>query len=166
MRSVKNPDLSPPATAAARTWVGAVLALAVVVFLVGGGAGNFRPVSRDLVTEDTPIPVGLSPEGVQEAPPTEFRWTPGGEDADLTQLVLYRADRKRLWQSAPLRGAELEVPLSAYEHIPAGETLYCRVREVRRGKPRATSALVAFWFRVDLKGRGPGEGVRTDIMRQ
>lgn len=166
MRSVNDSDPSPRTTVTARTWVGATLALAVAVFLLGGGAGNFRPVSRDLVTEDTTIPVGVSPEGVQDTPPTRFRWTPGGEDVDLTQLILYRADRKRLWQSAPLRGAELEVPLSAYEHIPAGETLYWRVREVRRGKPRATSAFVAFWFQADLKGRGPGDGVRTDIMRQ
>jgi len=143
-----------------------VLGLAAAILVLGGGPGNFRPVDRDLVSEDTPLPVGIEPEGVQDTPPTKFRWEPGGDDVELTQLLLYRSDRKRLWQSAPIRGAELEIPLSAYKHVPAGETLYWRVREVRRGKARASSAFVAFWFQKDLRGLGPGEGVLTDILRQ
>jgi hypothetical protein len=149
-----------------RTWIASVLLLAAAVFAVGGGATAFRPLSRDLVPADTPVPVGIEPDGVCEAPPAKFRWTPGGDDAELSQLLVYRGDLKRLWQSAPVRGAEIEIPLSAYADIPAGETLYWRVREVRRGKARATSALVAFWYQVDLAGRKPGEGVHTDFLRQ
>jgi predicted phage tail protein len=167
MTAVTDPTSSrPPNAPVVRTWGVAVLLLAAAIFVLGGGATNFRPVSRDLVAEDTPIPVGIEPEGVQDTPPTVFRWTPGGDDVDLTQLILYRADKKRLWQSAPTRAAELEVPLEAYRHIPAGETLYWRVREVRRGKARAASAFVAFWFQIDLQGKGPGETPHTDIMRQ
>ena len=147
-------------------WSAALLVLAAGVFVLGGGVTSFRPVSRDLVTADTPLPVPLEPKGEQDAPPTKFRWTKGGDDVDLAQLLLYRANQKRLWQSAPTRGSELEVPLSAYEHVPAGETISWRVREVRRGKARASSALAEFSFRVDIQGRGPGEGVVTDVLRQ
>jgi hypothetical protein len=143
-----------------------VLVTAAAIFLLGGGATNFRPVPRDLVAPDTPLPVGLEPEGVHDTPPTMFRWTPGGQDVDLSQLLLYRGNRSRIWQSAPVQGSELEIPLAAYQDIPAGETLYWRVREVRRGKARASSARVAFWYQLDSQGRGPGEGVVTDILRQ
>jgi hypothetical protein len=149
-----------------RTWIAAGLLLAAAVFVVGGGASNFRPLPRDLVPEDTPVPVGIEPEGVCEVPPAKFRWTPGGDDVELSQLLVYRGDLKRLWQSAPVRGAEIEIPVSAYKDIPAGETLHWRVREVRRGKARATSALVSFWYQTDLEGRKPGEGVHTDFLRQ
>jgi hypothetical protein len=150
----------------ARTWIWACLALAAAIFVLGGGATNFLPLPRDLVPADTPVPVGVEPQGVCDVPPTKFRWKPGGDDVDLTQLLVYRADLKRLWQSAPVAGFEIEIPISAYTDIPAGETLYWRVREVRRGKARATSALVAYWFQIDLAGRKPGEGVHTDFLRQ
>jgi hypothetical protein len=159
------PDASP-AAGVSRTWIAAVLLLAAAIFVLGGGATSFRPLPHDLVPADTPVPVGIEPEGVCDAPPTKFRWKPGGEDVELSQLLVYRNDLKRLWQSAPVRGSEVEIPASAYTDIPAGETLYWRVREVRRGKARATSALVAFWYQIDLAGRKPGEGVHTDFLRQ
>lgn len=166
MRDVNDPNSPATPDPSIRAWSVAILALAAAILVLGGGVANFRPVSRDLVSPDTPIPVGIEPEGVQDTPPTEFRWTPGGDDVDLAQLILYRGDRKRLWQSAPIRGSDFEVPLDAYRDIPAGETLYWRVREVRRGKARAAAAFVAFWYQKDLQGRGPGEGVRTDFLRQ
>jgi hypothetical protein len=99
------------------------------------------------------------PLGEVPTPPTRFRWTPGEGEIGLSQVLLFRANLDLLWSSAPLPGGvhELEVPLTLYDGVPAGEKLYWRVREVHLGKPRATSALENFVFEIDSRGFRKGE---------
>jgi hypothetical protein len=63
-----------------------------------------------------------------------------------------------LWSSAPLEGvSELDIPLSAYDGVAAGEAVVWRIREAYDGKPLGSSEYVTFAFRVDNQGYGPGE---------
>ncbi len=146
--------------AAARPWTLVLLAGAAALALGGDVAGNFRPEPSGAVDPDTPLPVPLEPEGELPAPPTVFRWTPGGDDVDLAQVVLFSSNYEVFWQSGPLEGPPLEiVPEEVFAGIPAGEPLAWRVREVARGRPRAASRMVVFSFTVDAHGRPIGESV-------
>jgi hypothetical protein len=148
------PDI--PITAA-RAW-SAVLLVAAVALLVGGGAvDNFRPLPSGAVPADTPLPVLESPRGELPEPPRVFKWTPGGE-RDLSQVTLLRGNLTPLWRSAPTESSELHVdPAVVFAEIPAGGHLYWRVREVRDGKPRATSAVAEFWFVTHVRGQAEGK---------
>lgn len=145
-----------------RVWSGILGGCALLLFLLGGVRENFRPPGAGRPAAEIALPVPLEPEGEYPAPPTTFRWKPGGDGVDLYQVVLHRASFERFWESAPLRGVtELTIPREAYDGIPAGQQLYWRVREVSGGRARATSAYTPFRFRVDSKGYGPGEAPFT-----
>ncbi len=144
--------------AAARLWTVVVLAGAATLALGGDVAGNFAPEPSGAVAPETPLPVPLEPEGELPAPPAVFRWTPGGDDVDLAQIVLFRSNYEVFWQSGPLEGPPLEVaPAEIFAGIPAGEPVAWRVREVAQGRPRAASRMVIFSFEVDTEGRPVGE---------
>ena len=148
-------DLPPAAT---RFWSAVLVGAAVVLVLAGGAFRNFRPEPPARVPADTAIPVIQEPKGQLQTPPTVFRWTPGGTDVDLAQIAIYRGNLEPVWQSSPLQGSSLEVdPHELFEGVAAGEPLYWRVREISRGRPRATSSFAPFSFAVDVHGRGPEE---------
>lgn len=149
--------MTEPSTAA-RPWAFVLLAGAVLVALGGDLAGNFRPEPTGAVPADTPLPIPIEPEGDLPAPPSVFRWTPGGEDVDLAQVVLFRSNYEVFWQSGPLEGPPLTVvPGEVFAGVPAGETLAWRVREVSHGRPRAASGMTVFSFAVDVQGLPVGQ---------
>lgn len=156
-----NADTAPtpaagPGDAGIRFWSAAVLAASVLLFVLGGGLRNLR--NRTTAEPPVSFPVALEPaRGTLPEPPTHFRWTPGREGA-TAQVVLHRRSYEAFWSSAPVVGtSELDVPLSAYDGIAAGELLMWRVREAYDGKPLGSSDYVRFAFRVDNHGYGPGQ---------
>lgn len=144
--------------AAVRMWTVVVLAAAAAVVLGGNARESFRPEPSGAIPADTPLPVLHDPQGDLPAPPSQFAWTPGGNDVDLAQVVLFKSNLEVFWQSGPLSGPPLTVdPAEVFAGIPAGEPLAWRVREVSGGKPRASSDLVVFSFAVDTQGIPAGE---------
>jgi hypothetical protein len=116
---------------------------------------GFRPEPSGAVPSDTKLPVLIEPEGELPNPPKVFRWTPGGTDVDLAQIAIYHTSLEPVWQSAPIHGSSLEIdPAVVFQGIGAGEKLCWRVREVTRGRPRATSAFARFQFDLDARGLG------------
>ncbi len=101
---------------------------------------------------DVGIPQPIEPVGPVDAPPTRFAWTPGGEDVDLSQVIVYGQDMQRIWATAPLDTNVATIPLDAYLGIGAGENCFWRVREIKDGKARAASGMRPFAFRRDLQG--------------
>jgi hypothetical protein len=156
-------DTSGRPSAGAVIAAACVLVAAVLLFFAGGALEGFRPEPSGRIPGDTKLPVGTSPEGELPAPPTVFRWEPGGDDVDLSQVIVFDDRRDRLWQSVPVKGSELTVDV---EHVfamaAAGHVYSWSVREFRAGRPRATSALVQFSFDVDVHGRGIGESMPGD----
>ncbi len=148
--------------------VGAIaLAGAIALLLFGGVRENFRPIAGGRVPEDTPVPVCLEPAGDLEHPPTLFRWTSGGDDVDFAQVLLFDERLNRVWSSAPVTGAELRVESSVFDGLQAGTLCSWSVREVRQGRPRATSALAEFSFEFDTQGRPVGESLPApEILRR
>ncbi|MBZ0268761.1 hypothetical protein K8I85_11435, partial [bacterium] len=137
-----------------------VLVAAVLLLVVGGVVEGFRPLPSGRIPEDTPLPVGEEPQGELPEPPAVFRWEPGGDDVDLSQVIIFDDRRERLWQSVPLTGSELTVDVAhVFDRAAAGHVYSWSVREFRNGRPRATSPLVQFSFDVDVHGRGIGESV-------
>jgi hypothetical protein len=130
---------------------------AVAILVLGGARQNFTPVDPPAVDANRALPELIEPQEIVPSPPTEFRWRPSGPDVEQSQVLLYRADLTRLWSSGPLRDSTLTVPLEVYDGVGAGESCYWRVREVAKGRPLATSALMYFYFEVDLHGHGVGE---------
>ena len=140
-----------------RLWT-AVLVVGAVLLGTAGGLRNFRGAPGTGVPADTPLPVLHEPAGDLPEPPRVFRWTPGGPDVDLSQVTVFRGNLEPWWYSAPLDTCVIEVdPSEVFAGIPAGETVFWRVREVTQGRPRATSALAQLSFALDTGGRGPGE---------
>jgi hypothetical protein len=107
---------------------------------------------QDAARREVGIPQPIEPIGIVDDPPTRFTWTPGGDDVDLSQLIVYGRDMARLWESAPLDTNVAVIPLDAYSGVGAGQTCFWRVREVSDGKARAASAIKVFAFRRDLAG--------------
>ena len=140
-----------------------VLVAAVALFLAGGAMDGFRPVPSGRIPDDTKLPVGIEPQGERPEPPTVFRWEPGGDDVDLSQVIVFDDRRNRLWQSVPIAGNEVVVDAAhVFERAAAGRVYSWSVREFHAGRPRATSALVQFSFDVDVHGRGIGESVPAE----
>jgi hypothetical protein len=149
--------MSDPAATPARLW-SAVLVGAAVLLGVAGVRGNFRGESARGSPSDAPLPALAEPVGELPEPPGVFRWTPSGPEVGLSQVTVFRGNLEPWWYSAPLDTCVIEVdPAEVFAGIPAGETVFWRVREVTDGRPRATSALVQFSFALDAQGRGPGE---------
>jgi hypothetical protein len=133
------------------TLAAAALAFGLFAALRPNGGPDANPV------EPPRQPEPIAPEGTFEEPPLEFRWTPGGDDVDFSQLIVYRDDMNRVWASGPVEGSEVTLPVSVYEGMPAGIPCYWHVREVSAGRPRATSRIAQFEFERDLEGYGPGQ---------
>jgi hypothetical protein len=134
-------------------WFGAALLLAGTVALLGLSARAGRSASdAPPAARAVEIPAAIEPIGAMDEPPTRFVWTPGGDDVELSQLILYGRDMKRIWETGPLDTCVATVPLVAYSGIRAGETCFWRVREVANGKARAASNMQPFAFRRDLAG--------------
>ncbi|MEZ5063702.1 MAG: hypothetical protein R3B81_03155 [bacterium] len=135
-------------------WV--ALPLLAALLLLPAGWRNLRPLAIDV--ESPGIPEIEGPEGTLPVPPREFRWTPGGDDVEWSQVLLYRATFERLWESPPLTEPVFPVdPREVFRGIPAGEEVWWKVREIADGRARAASRLVRFTFEVDAFGHGPGE---------
>jgi len=150
------------AAASVRAWCWASVLAAALLFVVGGGWGNLRgPAGAD--AGEPKLPVAVAPERAEyPTPPTHFEWIPGTPGA-TAQLVLHRMTYEPQWSSAPLEGAsELDIPLSAYDGVGAGQALVWRVREAYDGKPLGSSDYVTFAFRVDSQGYGPGQAPVSD----
>ena len=144
----------------ARFWSAVLLAGAIALALGRGAPDNFRPEPPARMAADTPLPLLEEPQGALPHPPRTFRWTPGGPDVSLAQVMLFRKTLEPFWQSGPVEGPPLEVdPDEVFAGIPAGENLFWRVREVIDGRPRAVSALAEFTFETDTQGRPIGESV-------
>lgn len=157
-----GPDRDRP-TRGGRIAAACVVGAALLLFLFGGAFEGFRPVPSGRVPEDTTLPVGTYPQGELPEPPTIFRWEPGGDDVDLSQVIVFDDRRNRLWQSVPLAGREVAIDAArVFERAAAGRVYSWSVREFRRGRPRATSALVQFSFDVDVHGRGIGESIPAE----
>ncbi len=148
-------------SSAARVWSAVLLAAAL--FLAGGALENFRPLPSGAIPVDTPLPVLETPAGESSEPPSVFRWQAGGADRDLAQVTVFRTNLEPFWSSAPTDSTEIRVdPADVFAGIPAGERLYWRVREVRDGRPRASSALSEFVFTHDVLGRPVGESFSAE----
>lgn len=148
-------DLPPRAT---RLWSAILVGAGVALALFGGALQGFRPEPSGRIPTDAVLPVALEPRGELPAPPTVFRWTPGGDDVDLVQVAIYRSNLEAVWQSSPVQGSSIEVdPREVFEDVAAGEQVSWRVREISRGRARATSAAQVFSFAVDVHGRGPAQ---------
>jgi hypothetical protein len=146
-----------PVEGPTRVWSAVFVVLGILVAALGGAVQGFRPEPSGAVPADTPLPLLGEPQGDLPAPPKVFRWTPGGTDVDLSQVAIYRSTLEPLWQSSPVRGTSIEVdPADVFQGVPAGEQLLWRVREVSRGRPRASSAYGKFKFAVDTRGLGAG----------
>jgi hypothetical protein len=146
--------------APARFWSAILAAAAAGLALAGDALDNFRPEPVWVPPADTSLPVVEAPQGRVPDPPREFRWTPGGEDVDLAQVSIFRKNLNPVWQSGPVARPPVEVvPEEVFAGVAAGEELFWRVREVRDGRPRATSAMASFTFDRDTQGRGPAESV-------
>jgi len=158
------PESGTRAVAGVRTWSWVAVAGAVLLFVLGGGWANLRgPLPTD---GEVRLPVPIVPEtGELPTPPTHFEWIPGTPGA-TAQLVLHKMTYEPLWSSPPLVGvSELDIPLSAYDGVGAGETLVWRVREAYDGRPLGSSEYVRFAFRVDNQGYGPGQApARSDYL--
>ena len=140
-------------------WTGVVVVLALVLG-VPGALRNFRAVERLPDPSTVGLPEPIEPEGELEEPPRVFRWTPGGEDVDFAQVVIYRASYERIWESPPLTEAHFELdPDQAFLGIPPWEECAWKVREVVAGRPRASSRLAMFQFRKDHRGLEAGEAL-------
>lgn len=141
-------------------WVFGLTSGAVALFVAFGAAENLRPEASGRISQDTVLPVSIAPIGELESPPTEFRWTPGGEDVDFSQIVLFDDRLQRIWASPLLREPRLTVdPQQLFRGVVAGRKCGWTVREVYQGRPRATSAIAEFSFATDVKGRGVGESI-------
>jgi hypothetical protein len=136
---------------AERVGAGVVVAAAVILGIV---ALRPSPVESEApqALRDVGIPQPIEPLGPVDDPPTRFVWTPGGEDVDLSQVIVYGKDMQRIWATAPLDTNVATIPLDAYLGIGAGENCFWRVREVKDGKARAASGMRPFAFRRDLAG--------------
>ena len=131
----------------------------MLVALVLGVPGALSLVPEPEVSVEIGIPQPLSPQGDLPIVPSVFRWEPGGDDAEWSQVVIYRGNLERIWQSPLLRRADsYEVdPKLAFLGIPAGEDCFWRVRELVEGQARAISAFGEFKYERDALGYGPGE---------
>jgi hypothetical protein len=157
---VNEPVPTPSVSRAGRAWAVVLGGSALALLLFGGAREGFRPLPSGRIPADTPLPVGIEPSGNLDAPPSVFRWTPGGPDVDFSQVLVFDERFERVWQSAPVADHEIKVdPARVFARVAAGAPLSWSVREVRRGRPRATSAAVAFTFAVDVQGRGIGESL-------
>jgi hypothetical protein len=157
-------ELREPSSGPIRLWSIVLVAAGLLLAWLGGARENFRPEPSGAVPVDTPIPVALEPQGELPEPPKVFRWTPGGTDVDVSQVAIYRSTLEPLWQSRPTHATSLELdPSQVFHGIPAGEELAWRVREVSRGRPRATSAFVKFKFQKNAEGLPVG--ARPNVVR-
>lgn len=136
------------------SWLGIGALLLVSGFLAWSGS---RPVEGSAAApsaapDSVGIPQLIEPIGLVEKPPLVFRWQPGGDDVDYTQLLVYRSDMMRLYASAPLETNSTEVPPYIYDTTGPGVPIFWRVREIRGGKARATSGFRKVFYRADFKG--------------
>jgi hypothetical protein len=117
--------------------------LGAILLLIAGR--DAPPVKAASTPEGEPtLPELLEPIGVLESAPTRFVWKPSGEDVDLTQLIVFRGDMSRFWESAPTESSEVTIPLHAFDGIYPMEPCFWRVREVTDGRPKAASGLKGF----------------------
>jgi hypothetical protein len=125
------------------SWVGiaAVAVGASLLYLLGGRTPSPKATAP---AEEVKLPQPLEPAGELESAPLRFVWEPGGEDVDLSQVILFRGDLSRFWETAPVETSEVTVPLHAFDGIYPMEPCYWRVREVTDGRPRAASVLKGF----------------------
>lgn len=132
-----------------RLGIGVVL-LAAALFFVAARSSSMSEAPDPLRAIE--IPHVVEPIGDVDLPPTRFHWTPGGDDVDLSQVIVYRKDSARIWESSPTESTEVIAPDFIYEGIRPGEPCYWRVREVTDGKARAASGMTRFVFRRDSLG--------------
>lgn len=141
------------------SWIGIGALLLVSGVLAWSGSRPFEgsaTASSAAALSATPDSVGIpqlvEPIGLVETPPLEFRWQPGGDDVDYTQLLIYRSDMLRLYTSGPLETNSATVPPYVYDTTGPGVPIFWRVREIRDGKARAASGFRKVFYRADFKG--------------
>jgi hypothetical protein len=143
MASPESPVDEVPSGPAYRFWGALLIVGALLLFLGGGAVENFRS-DPPVFADDESLPLPIVPDGMSDELPTLFRWTPGSDETEFSQVVLHRSTFEPFWRSRPVRGDRLEISPSVFDDIRPGELSFWRVREVARGKPRAGSAFTAF----------------------
>ena len=135
-----------------------VAALGTIFLFVGARAtAPAKAEPPPAKKEEMKLPDPLEPSGEVESAPLRFVWTPGAEDVDLSQVIIFRGDMTRLWESAPTDTNEVTIPLHAFDAVFPMEPCYWRVREVSDGQPRAASPLKVFKIRNPPQRRLPEE---------
>lgn len=128
----------------------------VLLFVVARATAPTKP-EPPLAKEAVKLPEPLEPAGEVESAPLRFVWKPGGEDVDLSQVIIFRGDLSRIWESAPSETNEVTIPLHAFDPVYPMEPCFWRVREVTDGQPRAASPLKSFKIRNLPKPPPPEE---------
>src|ERR1700752_1656156 len=103
-------------TAADRLGAGIVLAAALLLGVVAIRAPR-GDASESPALREVGVPQPIEPVGVVEARPPLFTWTPGGDDVDLTQVIVYGREMTRLWETAPLDTNVATIPIEAYANV-------------------------------------------------
>jgi hypothetical protein len=147
--SASPPKTPPAAPAEDRTeafafWTMMTIAIAGAILLLVTGRSPSPAKAKAEPTETVNLPKLIEPAGILDSVPQQFRWTPGGDDVDISQVIIFRGDMTRIWESAPTDSDEVTVPLHMFNLIAPMEPLFWRVREVTDGKPRAASDLMPF----------------------
>lgn len=133
----------------------AIAALGAILLLVIGRSGAPEPAATP--AETGKLPELIEPAGDLESAPSRFVWKPSSDDVDLSQVIIFRSDVSRIWESAPTESSAVTIPLHAFDAIYAMEPCFWRVREVADGQPRAASPLMKFRIKNPPKNRQPGE---------
>jgi len=147
--SSSPPEIQPPASSEDRSeafafWSTIAIGILGALLLVATGRAPAPAKAKDASTEAVKLPEPIEPAAYVDTAPLRFVWTPGGDDVDLSQVIIFRGDMTRIWESAPTDTNEVTVPLHAFDVIYPMEPCFWRVREVTDGKPRAASALKPF----------------------
>jgi hypothetical protein len=126
--------------------LGILFLAAILLVLAGGRTPPEKAPAEDAKDQ---YPELVEPAGELDDPPLRFVWNPGGEDVDLSQVVVYRSNLDRIWETIPLGPGtrEITIPLQAYAGTYPGEPCFWRVLEARDGRSRAVSALKEFKFK-------------------
>jgi hypothetical protein len=121
----------------------AIAALGAVLLLVFGRSGASEPAAAT-PADGGKVPELIEPLGDLESVPLRFVWKPSSDDVDLSQVIIFRSDVSRIWESAPTESSAVTIPRHAFDAVYSMEPCYWRVREVADGQPRAASPLKKF----------------------
>ncbi|HET9887544.1 MAG TPA: hypothetical protein VFR10_08525, partial [bacterium] len=120
--SASLPKTTPPAPSEDRPeafafWSMVAITIGGAILLVAIGRGPAPDKAEAEVsaatdsTEPVKLPQPIEPIGIVETAPLQFRWTPGSDDVDLAQVIVFKGDMTRIWESAPTDSNVVSIPL-------------------------------------------------------